>query len=221
MKIKKYLFIIPARKSSKRLKNKNIKILNGKPLYFWTLNELKELKKKYDCVVSTDSNQIIKGAKKLDFQFIKRPKKLANDKSKIIDTIKFLLKTYEKKNIRYENIVLLQITSPLRKAKDIIESIKIFEKFKSDTLFSVFKLSEKYNENIFYLQSKKNTINKKKIKDLSNVFIMNGPAILISKTSNILNNKLYGRKINLYKMPYERSIDINYQYEFKICEKLI
>ena len=50
---------------------------------------------------------------------------------------------------------------------------------------------------------------------------MNGPAILISKTKNIYNNKLYGKKISYYKMPYEKSIDINYEYELKICEKLL
>ena len=147
---KKYLIIIPARKHSKRIKDKNLKTLNKKPLYYWTLKELSKIKKKYDCVLSTDSNQIIKGAKKLGFNCIKRPAKYATDKSKIIETIKYLLKKFEQKNLIYKNIILLQITSPLRKIEDINRSIKIFEKTRSDTLFSVFQLTEKYNKNIFF-----------------------------------------------------------------------
>ena len=222
MKIKKkYLIIIPARKLSKRVKNKNIKLLNKKPLYVWTLKELNKIKKKYDCVISSDSEQIIQGAKKMGFNSIKRPKKLATDNSKIIDTIKYLLNIYKKRNIFYENIILLQVTSPLRKINDIFKSIKIFEKTKCDTLFSVFQLVEKYNQNIFFLENKKKFLAKKKVRNLSKIFIMNGPAILISKAANIYRNKLYGKKISHFKMPYERSIDINYNYELKMCEKLL
>lgn len=218
---KKYLFIIPARKNSKRVINKNLKKINKKPLYFWTLNELHRLKKKYDIIVSTDSKQIIKGAYNLGFNCIKRPAKLATDKSKIIHTIKYILKNFEHKKILYENVVLLQITSPLRQEKDITQSIKIFEKNKCDTLFSVFQLSDKYKKNILYNKLKNNFISKTKINNLSKIFVMNGPAILISRTKNIYNNKLYGKKISYYKMPYEKSIDINYEYELKMCEKLL
>lgn len=222
MKIKKkYLFIVPARKSSKRVKNKNIKKIKNKPLYYWTLKELKILNKKNDCVVTTDSNEILKGAKKNGFIGIKRPSRLATDKSKIIETIKYLLKKFENKNIYYENIVLLQVTSPLRKLKDIKTSMKLYEKKKCDTLFSVFQLSEKYKNNIFYSNLTDSYLKKKKIKNFSKIFVMNGPAILISKSSNIYRNKLYGKKICYYKMPYENSIDINYEYEFKMCEKLL
>ena len=50
---------------------------------------------------------------------------------------------------------------------------------------------------------------------------MNGPAILISRASNIKGNQLYGKKISYLKMPYERSVDINYNYDLKMCEKLL
>ena len=90
---KEFLIIVPARKGSKRIKGKNSKKMNGKPLYYWTLRELKALKNKIDIIVTTNDNEIISNAKKMKFNApFKRPKNLSTDKSKIIDTIKYLLK---------------------------------------------------------------------------------------------------------------------------------
>ena len=94
---KEFLIIVPARKGSQRIKGKNSKKINGKPLYYWTLKELKTLKDKIDIVISTDDSAIIFKCKKMKFHVpFKRPKKLSTNKSKIIDTIKHLLKYYKK-----------------------------------------------------------------------------------------------------------------------------
>ena len=72
--------------------------MNGKPLYFWTLNELKKLKNKIDTIISTDDKKIILAAKKMKFNVpFQRPKHLSTNKSKIIDTIKYVLEYYKKK----------------------------------------------------------------------------------------------------------------------------
>ena len=146
----------------------------------------------------------------------KRPKKLSTNKSKIIDTIKHLLKYYKNKNIFYKNIILLQVTSPLRTKKDVTKSIKIYQKAKADTLISVFNIFSIYKKETFF--EKQNNILFKKIR--AN-YVMNGPSILISSSKNIFKNKLYGKKIKYYEMPFEKSFDINNQFEFDICEKLL
>ncbi len=215
---KEFLIIVPARKGSQRIKGKNSKKINGKPLYYWTLKELKKIKDKIDIVITTDDSSIISNAKKMKFHVpFKRPKNLSTDKSKIIDTIKYLLKYYEKKNIFYKNIILLQVTSPLRTEKDITESIKIYQKAKADTLISVFNIFGIYKKETFF-EERNNNLFKKNIK--AN-YVMNGPSILISSSKNIFKNKLYGKKIRYYEMPFEKSFDINNQYEFDICEKLL
>ena len=215
---KEFLIIVPARKGSQRIKGKNSKKMNGKPLYYWTLRELKTLKDKIDIIVTTDDSKIISNTKKMKFHApFKRPKNLSTNKSKIIDTIRYLLKYYKKKNIFYKNIILLQVTSPLRTKKDILNSIKIYQRTKADTLISVFDILKVYKKQIFF-KKKSNFLFKKNI---SSNYVMNGPSILISNSNNILKNKLYGNKIAYYEMPFERSFDINNQYEFDVCEKLL
>jgi CMP-N,N'-diacetyllegionaminic acid synthase len=218
---KKYLFIIPARAGSTRLKNKNKKKLKKKPLIYWTLKELKKIRNKHQVVISSDDNEIIKFSRKMKFDApFKRPYKLCTKTSKIIKTIQHALKYYQGLNIYFENICLLQVTSPLRKLHDIQKSIKIFERDESDTLISVFKLSKIFDKDLFYTQKANRILSyKKSIKN--NLYVMNGPAVLISSVKNIHKNKLYGKKISYYEMPYHRSFDINFDADFKICEKLI
>ena len=93
--IKKNLVIIPARKGSKRIKDKNlVKVLN-KPLVLWTINFAKKLKKKnYDLVVSSDCEKIKKICNKENVLFIKRPKKLSNDHASMHDVIFNTIKTF-------------------------------------------------------------------------------------------------------------------------------
>ena len=150
----------------------------------------------------------------------KRPDRLCTKNSKIIKTIQHALKFYQNQNIYFDNICLLQPTSPLRKLYDITKSLKIFEKNKSDTLISVFKLSKVFNKNIFYKKKINHIISCRKV--ISNdLHIMNGPAVLIASVKNITKNNLYGKKISYYEMPYHRSFDIDLDEDFKICEKLI
>jgi CMP-N,N'-diacetyllegionaminic acid synthase len=132
-KEKSFLAIIPARGGSKRLPNKNILNLAGKPLIEWSIDAA--LKSKYidKVVVSSDDENILKIAKdKCDI--IKRPKELATDTASSIDVIKHVLDNLEKK---YDYIVLLQPTSPLRNEKHIDEAIEFLYK-KMQILLLVF-----------------------------------------------------------------------------------
>ena len=85
-----YLIFIPARGGSKSVKNKNLKLLKGKPLISYTLNSAIEISKlvKSDIFLSTDSKKIYNYCKnKIKISNYIRPKNLANDKSNILDSI--------------------------------------------------------------------------------------------------------------------------------------
>ncbi len=125
----KNLIIIPARKNSKRIKNKNIiKILN-KPLIYWTLKYAKKLdQKKFDIVVTSDCKKIEKICKQEKIFFLKRPKKLSGDFTSMHEVIFHASSILRDK---YKYIVLLQPTSPLRNLKLVNKSIRILEKRKS------------------------------------------------------------------------------------------
>ena len=133
----KYLAIIPARGGSKRLPNKNILDLNGKPLIAWSIEAAKKSQKIDDIIVTSDSEKILDIAKQYNVKIIKRPDFLASDTATTFDAIKHAIETLDDK---YEYIVLLQPTSPLRNEKHINESIELLEKKNADAVISVCEM---------------------------------------------------------------------------------
>ena len=121
------LGLIPARGGSKAIPEKNIKILNGKPLIQYTLEAAKKAKKLTSLILSSDDEVIIEVAKKLNVEvpFV-RPKHLAEDKSPTLGVIQHALKFYAEQNIYFDAVCLLQVTSPFKTGKFIDEAIKKF-----------------------------------------------------------------------------------------------
>ncbi len=134
----KNLIIIPARKNSKRIKNKNLVRVFNKPLIYWTINFAKKLSKKsYDLVVTSDCDKIAKICDKEKVFFLKRPKKISNDHASMHRVI---FHTFNKLKQNYKYIILLQPTSPLRKLNLINKSIKILDNKKNfDSLIHLAK----------------------------------------------------------------------------------
>lgn len=161
------LVTICARGGSKGIPGKNIKILNGKPLIDYTIQTAKQFQQKFNTVVielSTDSEEIATVAEycglKSDYR---RPKNLAGDTVGKIDAIKDVLLWKEKTDhCRYDYILDLDVTSPLRNLHDLIEAFEIIQKNdKAVNLFSVspanrnpyFNMVEQ-KENGFFAQVK-------------------------------------------------------------------
>ena len=138
-----YLFLIPARGGSKRIKNKNLIKINNKPLIDYTLNICKKFKN-IETVISTDNTAIRNHCIKKGFLNIhERPKKHSKDHSSMIDVLLDYLSYLSKNKIeKYKYIILLQPTSPLRTYLDIKKSLNFFKKRKLNSLASVSKMRE-------------------------------------------------------------------------------
>lgn len=124
-KNKEILALIPARGGSKGLPGKNIKLLLGKPLIAWTIEQALDSKYLDKVIVSTDDQKIAAISKKYgaEVPFL-RPKELARDDSPTIDTILYVLNYFGQKKIFFDYLALLEPTSPLRKREDIDNGIK-------------------------------------------------------------------------------------------------
>ena len=94
-KKKKIIGIIPARGGSKGIPRKNIKLLNWKPLIYYTINSSRNSKYIDDFYVSTDDDEIAEIAKKYGAEIIERPKELAGDKVPLDPVIYHALKSVE------------------------------------------------------------------------------------------------------------------------------
>jgi CMP-N,N'-diacetyllegionaminic acid synthase len=123
------LITICARGGSKGIPGKNIKIINGKPLIEYTIELAKRIQKKYNVVISlsTDDLEIKKVAESFGvFTNYERPAFLATDTAGKIETINDVL-LYEEKlaGVKFEYILDLDVTSPLRTFEDVENALKI------------------------------------------------------------------------------------------------
>ena len=135
------LIVIPARGGSKGIPKKNIYPLNGKPLLSYTLEMItKACLKDVDVVVSTDAEDIRRVALNNKNVFvIDRPTALASDKASTEDALIHAIDIMQKKTgKKYEAVITLQPTSPLRKAETLEAFINEYEKvaLKYDALVS-------------------------------------------------------------------------------------
>lgn len=226
--MKKRIAIIPARGGSKGIPNKNITLINGQPLIYYTIKPAMELKREgmLDCVlVSTDSVQIadISLALGAEVPFL-RPEHLADDKSKSIDLMLHALEYYKSISLEFDYSILLQPTSPLRKKEDIVNSINIFDSYKSDSLISCCIEEHKYayKKDGFYGEpcEPEHNLGMRR-QDYIDLYVRNG-AIYISDINYLINeHKIISDKPLIYEMPRERSIDINTSEDLKIVRYLI
>lgn len=144
MKKTKILAVIGLRSGSKGLKDKNIKKLNGKPLFFYILKAAKKSKYINRIAISTDSKKYKKIVKKFggDCPY-DRPNNYSLDNSAEILFIKDLLKKM-KKNENYipDIVVRLLATCPFQRAKDIDKAISLVLKNKYDSLAVISKAKQ-------------------------------------------------------------------------------
>ena len=125
---KTFLAIIPARGGSKRLPHKNVLKLAGKPLIAWSIDAGLQSQYIDKVIVTSDDDEILNIAKQFKGEVIKRPEELASDTATSFDAIKHTIENVEK----YDYIVLLQPTSPLRNFKHIDNAIKLLESKKAN-----------------------------------------------------------------------------------------
>ena len=122
----KVVVVIPAKKKSRRLKNKNILPINGKPMFLYLAREISKSKKIDDIIVSSDCNKIKKITLNNDFKFVKRPKRLTYENAEKQDVIVHAInKVYKKKKPKI--VISLQPNSPELKYRDLDKALFFFE----------------------------------------------------------------------------------------------
>lgn len=210
--MKKLVVIIPARKGSKRLKNKNYLTLGSKKLVERTILFAKKLVNVKCIILSTDSHKIKKIGEKLKIlaPWI-RPKRLSKDNSSTLGVVLHASDWYEKNVSKIDSILLLQPTTPFRNLKFFKKMIKKFFRNKNNNLVSVHKIDR---EKI----SKKNLLFKKKVinGNKKENYKINGSLYLISlkqlrKKKKFINNRSFGVPISSEKF----QLDIDYLKDLK------
>lgn len=224
----KNIAIIPARSGSKGLKDKNIKLLNGKPLLAYSI-EAAIKSKCFDVVmVSTDSKKYAEIACEYgaEVPFL-RTKNNSNDTSSSWDVVREVLNKYKELGIKFDTFALLQPTSPLRRAGDIKRAFKILKEKKANSIVSVCET--KVSPLCCYNLPKSNLLcnvlkfeEENKRRQENDIFYTMNGAIYLAKVDRFLKtNDIYKYKCYAYIMDNKNSIDIDNSDDFAIAEMYI
>ena len=218
------LAFIPARAGSRRVPNKNLRLLNGLPLIHYTIEQAKASPLIDKIVVSSDSEKILAYARSCGVIGIPRPSSISGDASPTVDAVRHALDVLAGENYVPDCVVILQPTSPLRSADDITSCVRLYQNGSIQTVVSVVEANpfwtlKKTNKEIMpvlgwdYFKLRK--------QDLPKAYALNG-AVFVARTDYLRKNALLvGRRTKLYEMPPERSIDIDEEIDFAFAEFLL
>ncbi|WP_410770675.1 cytidylyltransferase domain-containing protein [Fontibacillus sp. BL9] len=220
---------ICARGGSKGVPNKNIRVLLGKPLIAYSIQQAKETGLFDYIAVSSDSQVILDIAKQYGADFlVLRPEEMATDSSAKLPAIRHCVQEIERlTNCVYHEVVDLDATSPLRMPDDIIKAIELN---RPDDVSNVitgmlsrrspyFNMVEQNSRG--YVNLSKNLANAiVRRQDAPKCYDMNA-SIYVWKRDVLMNNSInsvFHDTTLLYEMPEERSIDIDSELDWKIVE---
>ena len=221
---------ICARGGSKGVPSKNIRLLAGKPLIAYSIEQALESGLFSEIAVSSDSQEILDIAKEYGATIlIKRPKEMATDTAGKLPAIIHCFKTAEKVSGKtFQTIVDLDATSPLRLVDDIIGSVKILEESGASNVLTAaparrspyFNLIE-FNENGVLGVSKPLSDAILRRQDSPKCYDMNASIYPFRRTALINATSVFFEDTKLYVMPENRSIDIDTEQDFIFVEFLM
>ena len=227
----KILGIVPARGGSKGIPEKNISLLNNKPLIAYTIKAAKESKLISRCILTSDSDKIISIAKKFNLEVpFKRPSEISTDATPALPVIQHAVAWLrDHDNYIPDYIVLLQPTSPLRTARHIDKALKKLVQSNADSIVSVVKVPHNFNPYSIMkldnglLSTFSDYDENRNIRQLKPVFYGRNGAAIYAFTYDCLmhKNSLYGDSILPYEMDRRDSIDIDDPFDLEICECIL
>ena len=227
--------MIPARGGSKRLRAKNVRKLDGKPLVAHTIEAGLESEIFDELIVSTDDEEIAKIASDYNASvpFI-RPAEFATDEAQVKDVAKHAIKYFEKEGKNFDEVMCLLPTTPLRAANDIKQSYRKFNEKNCNYLISV--TDYRYTPVRAFTSNDKDFLEpywlgNSSMDERSEIFarsqehpdfLVDCGAIYLMDTDKFLNDHtLHGENCVGYYMPPERAIDIDDRFDFKLAELIL
>lgn len=215
--MKNFTAVIPVRKGSRRLPNKNILEFGESNLLIHKIRQLKELSNLDDIIVSTDSEEMIEMAKQEGVSFQKRPAEYCDEKSKSFNQVV----EYISSNIDTENLLWANCVCPLVEKSTFEKAIKIFKNLDSnyDSVVSSLLLKE------YVFDETNKPINFSVEQHVSSQNLPNWHLIVngffIAKAKDMAKWKfVYGKKPYLIELSKLEAIDIDDNQDFVLAQQI-
>lgn len=213
--------IVPARIGSKRIKKKNIKLFDNKPIIQKTFEIIKKSKLFKEIILSSDCNKILHLGRKIGFtKLIKRPKKLSDDYTSTNEVVKHSIKIL-KKNNNFSNVCCIYPCNPFLQISDLKKAFQLIKNNKKNFLLTISKYSHPIERAFFFNQKNNNIefINSKfsrcRTQDITDKYFDAGQFYLASK--DVWLKKKMINRIGI-KIPNWRMVDIDTVEDWKRAE---
>ncbi len=221
----KTLIVIPARGGSKRIPRKNVRIMCGKPLISYSIENAKALREEMhldvDVAVSTDDEELGGIVKKRGVEVIERPAELATDSVTLDPVIFHAVNCMEaKKGIKYDVVITMQATSPTLKMTTIRDAILYFENHDFDTVLSATNkphLSWGVNASGEYVKNYEKRLNSQQ---LPPNYLETG-GFLITRRECVTESGRIGEKVSIFEIPEDEAVDIDTYSDWVLCENIL
>lgn len=223
------LCTICMRGNSKEVPNKNISKINGKPLLYYSIKQAKDSNLFNKIVVSTDSEKIATLSKQYGAEcYFRRPKKMATDKAGKLKVIRHaLLKSEKFFNQKFDIVIDLDATSPLRNVSDINSAYNKFIREESNNLITATTANKnpyfnqiEFKKNKYDIVIRKKSIPKRR-QDAPKVYDMNASIYIWKRNFLLKSDNIFTKKTSLFLMPPERSCDIDNKLDFDFVEYML
>ena len=213
---------IPVRGGSKSIPLKNIKVFCGKPLVYWTIKASVDCEQVNKVFVSTDSQEIKNVVASFGLEkvvIIDRSSQTASDTA----STESAMLEFAEKHV-FDNIVLVQATSPLLTANDLKKGFEVYADDAVDSVLSVVKQKRfcwKYENDGTITASNYDYLNRPRRQDFDGFLVENG-AFYITSRENLLKSqcRLSGN-IKCVEMPEDTFFEIDEPSDWEIMEGLM
>lgn len=221
---RKTLAVIAARGGSKGIPHKNLLDLCGKPLIAWTVEQARAARGVDVVAVSSDSDQILAAAEAAGAVGVRRPDDISGDLASSESAWLHALEAIDERMGRFERIVALQATSPIREPGDIETALATFDRDHLDSLLSVCEVEDYFNwrigahgpEPINY-----DYRNRRMRQQIEKRYLENGSFyVLIPSLLREQNNRL-GGKIGFHVMERHKMFQIDRPEDVKLCAAIM
>ena len=220
--------VVPARSGSKGLKDKNIRLVNGKPLIHYTLEAAVKSGVFDEVMLSTDSEKYADIAKEVEGVSVPflRDELNATDVASTWDVVREVLRKYEEEGIRFDAFCVLQPTSPLRNSIHIKEAYDELVSKNADSIISVCKLEHSINtcnvlpeDGSMYGFLKDES---KYARQMNPTYYRLNGAIYFARVESFLEEgTIYTKNSFSYVMDNVASVDIDDEFDLQYAELLL
>jgi CMP-N,N'-diacetyllegionaminic acid synthase len=224
------LGVIPARGGSKGVPRKNIRMLAGKPLLAYTIECARAARSLERVILSTEDEEIAEVGRRwgVEVPFL-RPVELAQDDTPTLPVIQHAVRFLEERGERFDAVMILQPTSPLRSPEDIDGAVGLMEQTGCDSVIAFVEVGEHHPARMKMVDETLRVSDPPFAEEVEGMprqmlprLYLRAGSVYLTRTSVLMKtNRISGDDCRAWIVPPERAVNIDTEFDFVVAEALL